>query len=196
MFYTVPRCAIEVSAEMSSGAGNTKRHLLQANVSVTIALRLHVGDLPSGEKLQDLLDSPAFSLFVAEYFEDVLGTVLTVRVLYSGVSMLSSATSDPHFTTTRGDKFDFNGEAGSSYCIVSDKQLQVNAHFMGATSSNVLPGGGISKLDTRTWMDQVAVLAGMDRLLVEAEGPAGSHVATSLGTVSVNGVSGPGLANS
>eukprot|EP00899_Mesostigma_viride_P010183 jgi/Mesvir1/19166/Mv01187-RA.1 len=186
MFYTVPRCAIEVSAELSARVG--KRHLLQTDVTVTIALRLHVGDLPSGEELQGLLDSPAFSLFVAEYVEDVLGTVLSIRVLYTGVSMLSSATSDPHFTTTRGDKFDFNGEAGSSYCIVSNKQLQVNAHFMGATISNVLPGGGISRqADTRTWMDQVAVLAGRDRLLVEAEEPAGSHFATSLGAVSVNG---------
>eukprot|EP00899_Mesostigma_viride_P026878 jgi/Mesvir1/7375/Mv19176-RA.2 len=189
MFYTVPRCAVEVSAEVSSGVGNiTKRHLLQTDVTVTIALRLHVGDLPSGKELQDLLDSPAFALFVANYLEDVLGTVLSIRVVYSGVSMLSSATSDPHFTTTRGDKFDFNGEAGSSYCIVSNKQLQVNAHFMGATSSNVLPGGGISRqADPRTWMDQVAVLAGRDRLLVEAEGPAGSHFAASVGAVSVNG---------
>eukprot|EP00899_Mesostigma_viride_P028778 jgi/Mesvir1/9085/Mv21362-RA.1 len=192
LFPTIPRCAIELSAKLSTNvtAEDRRRRLLQTTATLSLALRVYVDDIRDAQPLEDVLVSGAFALFLAEYLEDNLGTVVSIGTVRALVLRLSSATSDPHFVTARGDMFDFNGEAGRSYCIVSDQRLQVNARFMGAASDVVLPGGGGSgKVDVRTWMDQVAVVARGDRVLVEAEAPASSNFAASLGTVAVNGVS-------
>eukprot|EP00899_Mesostigma_viride_P021924 jgi/Mesvir1/29733/Mv25440-RA.1 len=192
-FFTgrIPRCAVEMAADSTgnSTGGATRRHLLQSPAQIALAFRLYVDDVPSGGALLAALASPGFRSFLSAYFDVTIGTVLDVQNIRAAFVRLASAQSDPHFTTARGDKFDFNGEAGRSYCIVSDRQLQVNARFMGAAGGDKLGGGTSAAVpqDTRTWMDQVAIMAGSDRVLVDATMSESEAFATSFGNVLVNG---------
>eukprot|EP00899_Mesostigma_viride_P004314 jgi/Mesvir1/13884/Mv16018-RA.3 len=184
----VPRCAVETAVEeVKYGA---KRHLLQAVqvTEITVALRIYV-DPDDSDTLVKLLKSPNFPPFLANFFNFAVGVVLSVQNIRLKFIILSSATSDPHFVTTHGQKFDFNGEAGKTYCIMTDKTLQVNARFMGAASTTVLPeqGGSPAKPDTRTWMDQLAIMVGRDRVLVDAESSAGTGYTAFAGALTVNG---------
>lgn len=36
-----------------------------------------------------------------------------------------------HFVGKHGEKFDFNGEPGQSYCLIADKKIHINMHVFG-----------------------------------------------------------------
>eukprot|EP00899_Mesostigma_viride_P001208 jgi/Mesvir1/11088/Mv02462-RA.1 len=185
-FTQLDACKFEVSVE-SGGSG--RRHLLQSVSDIIIALKVYVDDPPQGNALLALLTSTSFGTFLASYFNVAVGAVQTVTNINAVFLALSSATSDPHFTTAQGHKFDFNGKANSTYCIVTDQALQVNARFTGATNAGALPmpASPSAQTDTRTWMDQVGILVGGDRVLVGAESPPGANFANGFGTLLVNG---------
>eukprot|EP00899_Mesostigma_viride_P021315 jgi/Mesvir1/29185/Mv25475-RA.3 len=182
------RCALQLSQIRSNRA---KRHLLQeegAGANLTFSLMLFVADEAQGNAIIANLESTIKVAMLLALIEDV-GDVGDLNIT-AALVQVASATSDPHFVTTRGSKFDFNGEAGSSYCIVTDTQLQVNARFVGAAPDAALMSPTFrldGKPDTRTWMDQVAILHGSDMVLVEAASPLGTPYTLSFGTVRVNG---------
>eukprot|EP00899_Mesostigma_viride_P002392 jgi/Mesvir1/12153/Mv00402-RA.1 len=181
----VPACAISTSV-----LGITdRRHLLQLPAYpafYAIVVRVYVGTKEEGEFLMDRLQSIPFGAYLGEWLNANVAAMALVVDSQAILQLLSSATSDPHFTTASGDKFDFSGVAGQSYCIVTDKQLQVNARFVGATASNTLASS--SQPDTRTWMDQVAIMHGDDRILIDAAPPARTAFASSVGQLLVNKV--------
>eukprot|EP00899_Mesostigma_viride_P015012 jgi/Mesvir1/23511/Mv22353-RA.1 len=190
----VSACALELSFESFSegrSSDDRRRRLLQEGPGATLVfgLVMFVPDEVQGNiVLSDLDGTMKLATLLALIKEDV-GDVVSVNVTAVLVRP-RSATSDPHFVTARGSKFDFNGEAGRTYCVVTDTQLQINARFVGATPDAALvsPTNQVNgKPDTRTWMDQVAILHGSDRVLVEAASPQKTPYTLSFGTVSVNG---------
>lgn len=61
--------------------------------------------------------------------------------------------ADPHFEGAKGVQYDFNGAIGKSYCIMAEKQVQVNALLKGyydnRTEGATVVSGGKA---LRTWM--------------------------------------------
>eukprot|EP00899_Mesostigma_viride_P019997 jgi/Mesvir1/2799/Mv21744-RA.1 len=163
----------------------------------------------------DIVNSGDFSGFLADFFGS-LGIVADTQLMIALTLLLGSGTSDPHFVTARGDTFDFAGRPGGTYCVLTDAgaRVHVNARLMAgvndangidATSSanmnasnmkHELAGmdvpaawSGRKGKDARTWMDQVGVVYGKDRVLVDANDRPGTPYAASYGTLVVNGVS-------
>ncbi|CAI7829617.1 unnamed protein product [Closterium sp. NIES-53] len=49
----------------------------------------------------------------------------------------TSAKGDPHLIGRHGEKFEFHGQDGASYCLVSDRKVQINMHlFAGAKNGS------------------------------------------------------------
>eukprot|EP00899_Mesostigma_viride_P007159 jgi/Mesvir1/16444/Mv18164-RA.1 len=163
------------------------RHLL-APTRIRLAFQIYVDDDAQGNRLvAEILAN--FAQALSTYFGTFVGTVQSVENVQAAYSIMSTATSDPHFVTSRGQKFDFNGEAAKTYCIITDRTLHVNARFTGAANPEAtpVPASATTKPDDRTWMDQVAILVGDDRVLVGAESPPGTSYALAYGTLLVNG---------
>eukprot|EP00899_Mesostigma_viride_P011707 jgi/Mesvir1/20537/Mv17964-RA.3 len=179
-------CNIEVLIQPGN---TTTRRLLQSPSSVFVAVHVYVNNAVHGAQVLASLQSAGYQNLLAEYFGDNAGDVQAVDIFNGVVLAFSSATSDPHFITSRGQKFDFQGEAERTYCIVKDRTLQVNARFTNAANALSQPASTPSKPDDRTWMDQVGILVGNDHILVGAESPPGVSYANSFGTLHVNGVS-------
>lgn len=57
-----------------------------------------------------------------------------------GVNSGSTIWGDPHFVGADGEKYDIKGEAGKTYNILSDKNLQLNAAFRAKESDQTLMG--------------------------------------------------------
>eukprot|EP00899_Mesostigma_viride_P018259 jgi/Mesvir1/26434/Mv16121-RA.2 len=184
------RCGFSVSTD---GEAATRRHLMQGVAEVVVAITMFVDDEREGHRVIDLVSSPGFKDLLATFFNTNVGAVQTVTILEAVYLILSSATSDPHFTTARGDKFDFNGEVGKTYCIVTDEALQVNARFTGAvgTDAAAMPATSSSPIssqtDARTWMDQIGIRFGGDQVLVDAQSPPGIGATAAYGSLLVNG---------
>eukprot|EP00899_Mesostigma_viride_P002331 jgi/Mesvir1/12099/Mv00369-RA.1 len=172
-------CALELSLVHNQ----EKRHLLGNTSNFTLLLLVFVSDEAQGSAI---LYSTIELALVLALLEDHVGQIAAIRATVAMV-VLSSVTSDPHFVTSDGSKFDFNGVAGQSYCIVTDARLQVNARLMGTAKSPVDVNAPSGRPDSRTWMDQVAILYGSDQVLVEAASPPGTPFAASFGTIRVNG---------
>eukprot|EP00899_Mesostigma_viride_P020300 jgi/Mesvir1/28271/Mv04798-RA.1 len=184
----VSACGFELTLESIKAGGS---HLLfEAEANLTFGLVLFATDeaqvIAIINDADNIIRMAMVLALIEENVGDVVAVTVTAALLHPG-----SATSDPHFVTAHGSKFDFNGLAGHTYCIVTDEKLQVNARFMGAAPESTLVSpttdqfGG--KPDTRTWMDQVAILHGGDQVLVEAASPQQTSYAMSFGTVHVNG---------
>eukprot|EP00899_Mesostigma_viride_P001781 jgi/Mesvir1/11603/Mv00013-RA.1 len=181
--FSVPLCAVDVSLVLPPG-----RRLLQVSPSLmTFVVQVYVQNELDFPFVTDLFSSPRFEETVRAFFLQS-GVVVSYGAVISTIR-LASATSDPHFVTAQGGKFDFNGVAGQSYCILTDESLQVNARFVGADASVEAAVSKVpfDKPDTRTWMDQVAILHGGDRVLVEAASPQGAHYTAAVGLVHING---------
>eukprot|EP00899_Mesostigma_viride_P006039 jgi/Mesvir1/15436/Mv06620-RA.1 len=149
-FSTIPACAIESSLLGLDDA--RRRHLLQIPASsYLLLLRAYVESHAEGQSILAVMKSYAFGRFLVDALTTNVALQSTLRDVQASIVQVGAATSDPHFTTPTGDKFDFNGVAGSSYCILTDKQVQVNARFAGAAVSEA---SSSSVPDTRTWMEQ------------------------------------------
>eukprot|EP00899_Mesostigma_viride_P010767 jgi/Mesvir1/19692/Mv09958-RA.1 len=182
-FKTIPACAIESSLLWLDDA--RRRHLLQSpTASYLLLLRVYVGSRAEGQSILDVMNSYAFGNFLVETLNVNVAQQSDVLDVQASLVQVGAAMSDPHFTTPTGDKFDFNGVAGGSYCIITDKQVQVNARFVGAAASEA---SSSPKPDTRTWMDQVAIMHASNRILIGAASPAGTPFALSFGSLAVNG---------
>eukprot|EP00899_Mesostigma_viride_P024577 jgi/Mesvir1/5303/Mv15401-RA.1 len=178
-FKTIPACAIESSLLMLDDV--RRRHLQQATaVSYLLTLRVFVESHAEAQSIADLMKSYVFGNFLEEALNVNVAEQVRLLEVQVMIVQVGAATSDPHFTTPTGNKFDFNGVAGGSYCILTDKQVQVNARFAGAAA---IEASSSSKPDTRTWMDQVAIMHGTDRILIDAASPAGTPFALSLGSL-------------
>eukprot|EP00899_Mesostigma_viride_P008980 jgi/Mesvir1/18083/Mv09384-RA.4 len=179
----IPACAIDTKLEKTSG---NRRKLLQlpSATDFRLALEVFVDTVEDGDSVLDVINSPEFAQWLQDTFAISVAQAAQLVDLQAVFLLLGVGTSDPHFTTLAGDKFDFNGVADQNYCIVSDKQVQVNAHFMGAAAGNALAS---PEADARTWMDQLAIMHGSDRILIDAAAGANATYTTSLGNVVVNG---------
>eukprot|EP00899_Mesostigma_viride_P013746 jgi/Mesvir1/22372/Mv17871-RA.3 len=197
-----PRCQVGVSIALGSSS-TRRRRLLQlgelAEDQIEIVIEAFASAEGSIQSIADLFLSADFTAFLAGLFE-LFGDVAEV-VLGAPVSLvdLSSATSDPHFVSARGDRFDFVGRAQRSYCVLSDERVHVNARLMGADGASGAAGGASIKAanarrvpnqngEAHTWMDQISVMYGSDRVLVDADSRPGAPYAASFGTVLLNGV--------
>eukprot|EP00899_Mesostigma_viride_P017143 jgi/Mesvir1/2542/Mv26338-RA.1 len=184
-------CALELSFFSVTGAVEPprRRQLLQQNHVLSFGLVMFVANQAQGEAIVNNMKGTVEMAMVLALLEEQAGDVLSANATKLTLLQLASATSDPHFVTPHGSKFDFNGVAGRTYCIVTDKRLQVNARFAGAAESALVVPTDASegKPDARTWMDQVAIQYGNDVVLVEAASPPATPYALSYGTVRVNG---------
>eukprot|EP00899_Mesostigma_viride_P019837 jgi/Mesvir1/27855/Mv07524-RA.1 len=179
----IPACAMDTKLEKR--AGQTRKLLqLPTESEFILQLKVYVDDIAQGQSVVDIINSPAFAQWLTDTFQISVAQAAQLVDLQAVFLFLASGTSDPHFTTLAGDKFDFNGIADQNYCIVSDKQVQVNAHFAGVAAGNALAS---PVADARTWMDQLAIMHGSDRILIEAASGADATYATAIGNVVVNG---------
>eukprot|EP00899_Mesostigma_viride_P001835 jgi/Mesvir1/11652/Mv00052-RA.1 len=179
----IPACAVDTKLEVRHGNG---RKLLQlpAQSDFILQFKVYVDDVAQGMKIMDVFKSPEFALWLLETFELTVAEAAVLVDLQAVFLSLGEGTSDPHFTTLAGDKFDFNGIPDQNYCIVSDKHVQVNARFVGAAAGNAVVS---PEVDTRTWMDQLAIMHGSDRILIDAATGADAAYTTSFGNVVING---------
>eukprot|EP00899_Mesostigma_viride_P002247 jgi/Mesvir1/12022/Mv00319-RA.1 len=169
-FKTIPSCAIESS--LLGLVDARRRHLLQTpEAYYLLLLRFYVESRAEGQSILNVLKSFAFGNFLVEALHVNVAGQSDLLDVQASLVQVGAAISDPHFTTPTGDKFDFNGVAGGSYCIITDKQVQVNARFVGVAAHEA---STTSKPDPRTWMDQVAIMHGSDRILIGAASPAGT----------------------
>eukprot|EP00899_Mesostigma_viride_P008567 jgi/Mesvir1/17711/Mv03110-RA.1 len=216
----VSACAVQLDL-VSSDVVPPQRRLLQvAPGNFTLLMTVFLGDEQQGNDLVARLGTSVEQAILLSSLDLNIGDVVNIDIT-AALIQLRTVTSDPHFVTPQGHKFDFNGVAGQTYCIVTDKQLHVNARFVGAaeTSRSVkvadrrpndqfagqtddllfdgkahgqtddLPMDGKThgRIDDRTWMDQVSILHGGDRVLVEATSPTGASYSASFGAVQLNG---------
>eukprot|EP00899_Mesostigma_viride_P002492 jgi/Mesvir1/12243/Mv00461-RA.1 len=199
-----PPCQVGVNATLGGGSSIWRR-LLQlgelAEDQIEIAIESFASSELSQQSVKGIFESAGFAAFLADLFEpfgDVAEVALAAPVREVD---LGSAKSDPHFVSARGDRFDFVGRAERSYCVLSDERVHVNARLMGAESdkgasikagdTSVASKGASArvskKADARTWMDQISVMYGSDRVLVDANSRPGTPYAASFGTVLLNG---------
>eukprot|EP00899_Mesostigma_viride_P006494 jgi/Mesvir1/15846/Mv03394-RA.1 len=198
----VPPCQVGVNSTLG-GTSSRRRHLLQlgelAEDQIEIAIEAFASLDHSAQSIQDIFRSADFTAFLASLFES-FGPVAETLLRALVVDDLSSVKSDPHFVSARGDRFDFVGRAERSYCVLSDERVHVNARLMGVANASDATGGASIKAasarrvskkggDARTWMDQISVMYGNDRVLVDANSRPGAPYAASFGTVLLNGVS-------
>eukprot|EP00899_Mesostigma_viride_P016546 jgi/Mesvir1/24893/Mv22116-RA.1 len=201
----IPPC--QVGLNFTYGLPETQRRRLLQDLSSNqieiIADIVSASDVTGGI-IAGLVGAPDFTAFLANFFDTLGIEVEGSQLVLVRTAVLSSAASDPHFVTARSDMFDFVGRAEQTYCVLSDARVHVNARLVGATSDNVASiqaskdasikwtdtavlSQPVEGDDTRTWMGQVAVLYGKDRVLVDANSRPGAPYAASFGTVLVNG---------
>eukprot|EP00899_Mesostigma_viride_P029661 jgi/Mesvir1/9880/Mv22410-RA.1 len=183
----LPRCSVELNLAPPVDTPR-RRNLLQSDIDIypiNLLFKAYVANVPNGTALLEVFKSVELAALLA-LFESDFGDIISLSAYDTMVVQLAAATSDPHFVTAGGFKFDFNGRADQTFCIVTDERLQINARFTGAADSS-----SATQLasNARTWMDQVAILSGNDKVLVEAASAPGASYAASFGTVLVNGVS-------
>lgn len=63
---------------------------------------------------------------------------------------------DPHFAGALGTRFDFNGEVGAPFCLVSDERLHINAVMGGYQAAESAESAEGSK-HLRTWIQEVGI---------------------------------------
>eukprot|EP00899_Mesostigma_viride_P024718 jgi/Mesvir1/5430/Mv15491-RA.1 len=200
-WFEIPPCQGGVRLTFG-GSSSSRRKLLQLDEPAEdeIDIRIVFGSVShTVQYIKDRFLSADFTAFLAGLFES-FGNV--GEAVFSGpvrVVDLSSATSDPHFVSARGDHFDFKGRAQRSYCVLSDERLHMNVRLMGAAGASDAAGGASIKAandsrvsnqdgDARTWMDQISIMYGNDRVLVDADSRPGAPYAASFGTIVLNGV--------
>lgn len=77
----------------------------------------------------------------------------------------SQVCNDPHFIGAHGTHYDFNGEPGKSFCLVSDLRLHMNMKMSGylddrTESASLLVGGKA----VRTWIRELGLRWTVDEL--------------------------------
>eukprot|EP00899_Mesostigma_viride_P024500 jgi/Mesvir1/5234/Mv15358-RA.1 len=142
----VSLCAIQLDlVSGSSSASSPRRHLQQQqaeplpNGRVTLLLVAFLTSEQQGNDIIGHLNTTIEMATLLAILDANVGDVISISITAATILRLSSVTSDPHFVTPRGQKFDFNGIAGRTYCIVMDKHLQVNARFAGMASESIRP---------------------------------------------------------
>ena len=88
----------------------------------------------------------------------------------SPTSTIGTVQSDPHFNGFHNQSYDFTGESGHMYSILSDKNMAINARFSTAyvTGTWVDPSQGIGQnmRPQGTWMNEVGFTYGDNTLQV------------------------------
>eukprot|EP00899_Mesostigma_viride_P009169 jgi/Mesvir1/18253/Mv09527-RA.3 len=169
-----------------SESGRRRRSLLQlSQYEYDVVVRIYSATPQERDVILALLQGTSF----LDLLEAVFGNLTGFETLADLVQIISyivaSARSDPHFVTQAGVPFDFMGKAGRTYCVLSSHDLAVNVRMMG-------PGGALVPVaadasgksnDTRTWMDQLAVVYKGHRVLISAQSPAGTPYTVSHGSI-------------
>eukprot|EP00899_Mesostigma_viride_P001337 jgi/Mesvir1/11203/Mv05736-RA.1 len=176
----VSACAVELDFVLSEEAA------LPGEGVIILQMLAFVPNDQVGSQMISNINSTVQLAMLLAILEGNIGEVIEIKVEEVVLLHLGSATSDPHFVMPQGQKFDFNGIAGQTYCILSDKRLHVNARFIGPSES-LATKATADKTDDRTWMDQLSIMHGSDRVLVDAMSAPGTPYSTSFGTVLTNG---------
>ncbi|KAF8403245.1 hypothetical protein HHK36_011346 [Tetracentron sinense] len=87
--------------------------------------------------------------------------VPSVSKLLLGCNLPGAVCQDPRFVGGDGLTFYFHGRKDEDFCLVSDKNLHINGHFIGKRNTNM-------KRDF-TWVQSIGILFDSHRLLVAAK---------------------------
>lgn len=101
--------------------------------------------------------------FSGSYRRQTVGRRVSIPLSFVGGRCNGSADTidDPHFTGARGTQFDFNGEIGKSFAILSDKGVHINGMFKGYVDSRgegERPTATAEDKGLRTWIREVGFL--------------------------------------
>eukprot|EP00249_Psilotum_nudum_P037152 c968_g1_i1 orf=296-1228(-) len=117
------------------------------------------------------------SISLLECFLSPICTLAGGNLAYPG------AFGDPHFTGWDGVNFDFTGEPGTIYCMLSDSTLHINMKLDGqVTDLGVGP-------QTQTWIKSLGILYRTHRIVMSAaQGPDLSHKNSFLEAIEADGM--------
>eukprot|EP00899_Mesostigma_viride_P014484 jgi/Mesvir1/23036/Mv03028-RA.1 len=133
IFFGVPSCQLENQVSTDKREPSRRLLALPTLTDILFQLSVYAPDMDAGTRISDRLFDPMFAVFLAATLGIPLDTILEhLAVQEPVISLLVSGSSDPHFVNARGDKFDFYGAAGASYCVFTQERLHVNARLMGA----------------------------------------------------------------
>eukprot|EP01018_Ginkgo_biloba_P018227 Gb_33389 [translate_table: standard] len=79
-------------------------------------------------------------------------------------SLNPGAFGDPHFTGWDGSHFDFTGQPGTIYCMLSDPNIHINMKLDGEAQESP----ETNEIQTRTWITSLGFLFGTHRLILTA----------------------------
>eukprot|EP00899_Mesostigma_viride_P028384 jgi/Mesvir1/8730/Mv02656-RA.1 len=134
---------VTVTVEQNVSARRHRRQPLQTLNQVLVALKLFPETRAQAQQVAAILRSQDFLAFLTNIFDIAGGAVIDAKLKFEvEILLLDSGTSDPHFVTVRGDKFEFNGVAGENFCILADEHIHVNAHFMRPVTSPIAAANG------------------------------------------------------
>lgn len=86
--------------------------------------------------------------------------IIFLCVIFAGCDRPGAVCQDPRFIGGNGITFYFHGKKDTDFCLVSDSNLHINAHFIGRRNENM-------KRDF-TWVQSVAVLFEKHQLFIGA----------------------------
>ncbi|CAI6011897.1 unnamed protein product [Closterium sp. NIES-65] len=106
--------------------------------------------------------------------------MLAAAVMATLLSVVQSTKGDPHLIGRHGEKFEFHGQDGASYCLVSDRKVQINMHlFAGAKNGS-------------TYIDEIGVVTSSGiHIVVSAQSAADVSPEGVQGQLEVNSASMP-----
>eukprot|EP00897_Mesotaenium_endlicherianum_P001069 jgi/Mesen1/10963/ME000096S10538 len=89
---------------------------------------------------------------------------------------ITKVVGDPHFYGAHGERFDFEGKGGESYCLVADTAVHINMHlFKGPRQPNA------------TYIDEIGVLHAGHKITISAASAEDAHFHDVQGQVTVDG---------
>eukprot|EP00899_Mesostigma_viride_P007707 jgi/Mesvir1/16938/Mv25089-RA.2 len=105
------------------------------------------------------------------------------------LNFLSGFTSDPHFQGPCGQRFDFMGAPGESFCLMTSEALHINGKMMAAVAPASRAGVAVTPVGSNnTWVQELGIRYGNASISISALSPPGAGFKAQSGRVFVNGV--------
>eukprot|EP00899_Mesostigma_viride_P007703 jgi/Mesvir1/16934/Mv15793-RA.1 len=163
-----------------------RRSLQQANlIRVT---RMYFDTAAAAEQAAQLIAAALANNALLAQLRAIVPIIVAIDRV--DVDLLSPAgvTSDPHFQGPCGQRFDFMGAPGESFCLMTSKALHLNGKMTAAVAPASRAGVAVTEEGSKnTWIQELGILYGTTNITISAQAVAGSSFSGQQGRVFVNG---------